>query len=128
MTVIMGDFNAKVFQTTTKRRLYTWNSTADNKENIVRNEIDFILIGQGYKNSITSVKLFPDDDVASDHNPLVAIMTIKLKKISKRAKNTKIDTAKLKEPNISERMIEEVNKNPNNNTNKNSTTRSKKTP
>lgn len=149
ITVIMGDFNAKVgkekvegctgefglgirnergdrliefsqsekfvitntFFKLPKRRLYTWKSPADTTDHVVRNQIDYILVKERYRNSIISVKTYPGADVGSDHNPLVASMRVKMKKLIRKTQNTKIDAKRLKEPEIKQRMTEEVNKN-----------------
>lgn len=34
------------------KRLYTWIPPADNQNHIVRNQIDYILINDGYRNTI----------------------------------------------------------------------------
>ena len=59
------------------RRLYTWKSPGD----IVRNQIDYILVSQRYRNSSKQVKTYPGADVNSDHNPVIAKLEIKLKNI-----------------------------------------------
>ena len=62
------------------RRLYTWKAPTDKPDNIVRNQIDFILINQRFRNSITSVKTYPGADVPSDHTPLVCVLRAKPQK------------------------------------------------
>lgn len=37
----------------------------------VRNQIDYILVNQRYRNSFQSVKTYPAANIQSDHNPLV---------------------------------------------------------
>jgi|UniRef100_A0A2S2QFY1 exonuclease III len=49
-----------------KRRLYTWKSPADTKEHVIRNQIDYILINNRYRNAIQSVKTYPGANVPSD--------------------------------------------------------------
>ena len=58
-----------------KRQLYTWKSPGD----IRRNQIDFILIRERFKNCIKCVKIYPGADIDSDHNPVFAELEIKLK-------------------------------------------------
>lgn len=60
------------------RRLYTWISSTDILERIIRKQTKTILIKKKYKNCIKSAKLYDGADVNSDHNPVVA--NIKLKK------------------------------------------------
>lgn len=134
ITIIMGDFNAKVGQgrvdevvgdfglgvrnergdklvefcqeeqlivTNTwfklpPRRLYTWKSPQDNPNNIVRNQIDYILIRKRYRNGVKSVKTYPGADVPSDHNLLMAKVQVRLKKVKKpnKKKNVPMDALK----------------------------------
>lgn len=64
-----------------KRRLYTWKSPQDSKDKPVRNQIDYITISKRFRNSIINAKTYPGCDINSDHNPVVATMRIKLKKV-----------------------------------------------
>ncbi|XP_008482566.1 craniofacial development protein 2-like [Diaphorina citri] len=81
-----------------KRRLYTWKSPADGiNGNIVRNQIDYILIRKRFRNSVKSVKTYPGADVSSDHNPVIAEIKIKLKKVKKKTCKNKIDLSRLKD-------------------------------
>lgn len=52
-------------------RLYTWNAPSDNQKNIIRNQIDFILVDKRYGNDIKGVKAFPGADIGSVHNPVI---------------------------------------------------------
>lgn len=61
------------------RRLYTWTSPRDNVGQIVRNQIDYILINKRFRNSCTYVKTYPRANIASDHNPLVAVLKLNSK-------------------------------------------------
>lgn len=135
VTIIMGDFNAKVgnepedgivgryglgtrndrgdrlvqfcrenkmvvcntFFQLPPRRLYTWRSPADSPEHIVRNQIDYITIQKRFQNAIKSVKAYPGADVPSDHNPLVGIVKIKLKKISNETAKSRKDISRLQD-------------------------------
>lgn len=62
------------------RRLYTWRSPADKPGGIVRNQIDFILVNQRFRNSIISAKTYPGADVPSDHNALICVLRVKLRR------------------------------------------------
>lgn len=79
------------------RRLYTWTSPAHSPEHIVRNQIDFVLVNKRFKNSFKSAKTYPGADVNSDHNPVVAIIHTKMKKLLSPMKRPRIDVSKLKD-------------------------------
>ena len=81
------------------RRLYTWKSPQDNPQNIVRNQIDYILVNRRFRNSIPTVRTYPGADVASDHNPVVARLRVRL--TTRRAfVKPSIDVRKLDDPDI----------------------------
>jgi len=61
------------------RRCWTWKSPGDR----ARNQIDYILIQDRHRNSITSCKSMPGADCGSDHVPVVGTMRVKLKKLKK---------------------------------------------
>ncbi|XP_044741456.1 craniofacial development protein 2-like [Chrysoperla carnea] len=83
-----------------ERRLYTWRSPADSQNHIVRNEIDYILINDRYKNNIVDVKTKPGADVGSDHNLLQAIFRPKFKLLEKSATRIQTDVQELKNKKI----------------------------
>jgi len=58
-----------------KRRLYTWTSP----DGQYRNQINYILCSQRWRNSIQSAKTRPGADCASDHELLIAKFRFKLK-------------------------------------------------
>ena len=60
-----------------RRRLYTWTSP-DGQH---RNQIDYILCSQRWKNSIQSAKTRLGADCGSDHELLIAKFRLKLKKV-----------------------------------------------
>lgn len=75
-----------------KRLLYTWKSPGD----VRRNQIDYILISKRHRNNVKECKTYPAADIASDHNPLVANLQIRLKKTHKNSpKKEQIDWGKL---------------------------------
>ena len=45
--------------------LYTWKSPGD----ISRNQIDYIMINQRFKNCVKQARTYPGADINSDHNP-----------------------------------------------------------
>ena len=57
------------------RHLYTWRSPGD----VCRNQIDYIMVKQRFKNSIIDVKTFHGADINTDHCLLAAKMRFKLK-------------------------------------------------
>ena len=65
-----------------KRRLYTWTSP-DGQH---RNQIDYILCSQRWRNSIQSAKTRLGADCGSDHELLTAKFRLKLKKVGKIAR------------------------------------------
>ncbi|XP_030765261.1 craniofacial development protein 2-like [Sitophilus oryzae] len=143
ITIILGDFNAKVgkgrvadvvgafglgerngrgelllhfckenmvikntFYKLHPRRLYTWKSPQDSYNNIVRNQIDYILINRRYQNSIKRVAAYPGADIGSDHNPLIADFQFRLKLISEKRTTTQrhYNIDRLREPAVPDRM------------------------
>ena len=70
-----------------KRRLYTWTSP-DGRH---RNQIDYILCSQRWRNSIQSTKAIPGADYGSDHELLIAKLRLKLKKIGETARPFRYD-------------------------------------
>lgn len=51
------------------RRLYTWKAPKDGKNGtIIRNQIDYIMVNQRYRNSCKVAKTYPGADIDSDHN------------------------------------------------------------
>ena len=59
------------------RRLYTWKSRGD----ISRNQIEYIMINQRFRNCVKQARTYPQADINSDHNPLTIKFKVKLKKI-----------------------------------------------
>ncbi|KAL0893269.1 hypothetical protein ABMA27_014867 [Loxostege sticticalis] len=81
------------------RRLYTWKHPKDGKDGrILRNQIDYILVNRRFRNSILSAKTYPGADIASDHNPVVAEIKLKLKKVTKKITRPILDVAQVKDP------------------------------
>uniref|UniRef100_A0A8D8S3W4 Craniofacial development protein 2 n=1 Tax=Cacopsylla melanoneura TaxID=428564 RepID=A0A8D8S3W4_9HEMI len=74
-----------------KRRLYTWKSPGDR----YRNQIDFILVNQRFKNSISNSKTYPGADAKTDHNLLVADVRTSMKHVKKSKAATKWNVDKL---------------------------------
>lgn len=91
-----------------KRRLYTWKSPGDTKINVIRNQIDYILIDKRYRNGIKGVKTYPGADIGSDHNPVIGTVSIKLKKI-KHNNQRRPDFEKLKDPKFCSEISDQLN-------------------
>lgn len=115
-------FVANTFFKLPPRRLYTWKSPADRTGNIVRNQIDFIIIKKELRKYVKAVKTYPGADADSDHNPVV--MDFKMNRFLKvkTALTTKrIDIRKVKIPEIREEVKKKlvdkfkmpINNNPN---------------
>ena len=68
-----------------KTKLYTQKSPGYRK----RNQIDYILAKQRFRNSIRVVKTLPGADIDSDHNLLVADVQTRLKAIKKQGRGNK---------------------------------------
>ena len=64
---------------------HTW--TAPNGIN--KNQIDYILVNQRYRNSVTNAKARHDVDCGSDHNPVIISTNTKLKKVAKKRRPKK---------------------------------------
>ncbi|KAL1446457.1 hypothetical protein WDU94_005636 [Cyamophila willieti] len=147
MTIILGDFNAKLgsgadgkligkfglgtrnergellaqfckqhefsvmntFFDLPPRRLYTWKAPGDSPRNIIRNQIDYILINKRFQNAITSVKTYPGADIRSDHNLLLANLRIRLKKLRKREFAPRMKTEKLQVEHVKDTIKKELN-------------------
>ena len=70
-----------------KRRLYTWTSP-DGQH---RNQIDYILCSQRWRNSIQSTKTRPGADCGSNHELLIGKFRLKLKKVGKTTRPFRYD-------------------------------------
>lgn len=89
------------------RRLYTWKSPQDGKDGkLIRNQIDYVMINQRYRNSCKMAKTYPGADINSDHNLLVAEFKVKWKKMKIKQRKTEYDRRKLDDPNITTQVVE----------------------
>ena len=68
-----------------KRKLYTWTSPEH------RNQIDYILCSQRWRNSTQSAKSRPGADYGTDHELLIAKFRLKLKKVKKTTRPFRYD-------------------------------------
>ncbi|CAH2103665.1 unnamed protein product [Euphydryas editha] len=72
------------------RRLYTWTSPAHMKDNIVRNQIDYVMLNKRFRNSIKCAKTYPGADIGSDHHPVIVDLSCQLKYILKSKSQSKV--------------------------------------
>ena len=78
-----------------QRHLYTWKSPG----NGTRNQVDYITINERFCNSVTQVKSYPGSDCGSDHNPIVATVRVKLRKLMRKKSQPKLQTDLLRNEN-----------------------------
>jgi len=87
--------NMKITNTWCKlppRHLYTWKAPGDRPENIIRNQIDYILLKKRYGTSVKRrVCTYPGVNVPSDHVLLMAIIKIKFMTNKTHVPQRKID-------------------------------------
>lgn len=50
-----------------QRRLYTWTFPQYNSQWIARIQTDFVLVNHRYRNSVKNSKIYPSEDINSDH-------------------------------------------------------------
>ncbi|GFR64021.1 endonuclease-reverse transcriptase [Elysia marginata] len=74
------------------RRKWTWKKPGDD----TKNQIDYILVNDRFKNALLSAKSYPGADCFSDHVPVVAVVRLKLKKIRTQPGNIKLNIGLLK--------------------------------
>ena len=76
------------------RRRYTWKSPGDR----YMNQLDFILVRDRFRNSVKQARSYPGADIASDHNPVLVKLNVKLKKnkTSTKGQSSGIDVNILK--------------------------------
>ena len=71
---------------------HTWISPGDR----TRNQIDFVLCNQRYRNGVQNAKTRQDADCGSDHKPVIVTMQTKLKRINRKPKGQRWDLQSLK--------------------------------
>ena len=70
-----------------KRLLYTWASPGGQ----YRNQIDYSICSRRWRSSIQSEKTRPQVDCGSDHEPVIAKFSLKVKKVGKTTKPFRYD-------------------------------------
>ena len=89
-----------------KHRLFTWKSPDEQ----TRNQIDYILINQRFRNAVKSCKAYPSADCNSDHNLLMATIFCKMKKMKNPKAKPNVDLKILKhDVSIQKQYAVEVN-------------------
>lgn len=63
--------------------LYTWTSSKDQPDGIVRNLIDFILILKRFRNNCLKVRIYPGADIESYYCPVVGEFRVRLQRCEK---------------------------------------------
>ena len=58
---------------------------------ILRNQIDDIIINQRHRNIVKQVGTYPEADIGSDHNPIIMTLSAKLKQPKRRKMNTQLE-------------------------------------
>ena len=76
------------------RKRYTWKSPVD----ITRNQIDYIMVNERFKNSIKQAKAMPEADISSDHIPFKIKMSLKLKNLRKVKVKEQLELELLQQP------------------------------
>ena len=75
------------------RRYWTWKNPGGG----IRNQIDYMLIQERYRNSITSCRPMPGADFDSDHNLVLGTMKVKLQKLERSKREPKLKLNLLEE-------------------------------
>ena len=89
------------------RLLYTWKSPGD----VSRHQLDYFLIRKRHRNSVKQCRTYPGADIASDHNPVIAKLSVRLKRAMPKSQTKKkdiIDWGKLKVPEMKEKYLVDV--------------------
>lgn len=96
---------ANTFYQHPNRKLYTWRSPGD----LYRNQIDYIMINEKYRNGIQNIYTYPGADMNSDHCLLVCKIKVKLKIVKKKILREQQDLDQLKDEEFKTRYAVEVN-------------------
>ena len=75
------------------RRLWTWRDPGDR----YKNQIDYITINNRFRNAVTQAKAYPGADCGSDHNPVVATVSLRLKRVKQKTPEAKLQWNLLRE-------------------------------
>lgn len=85
------------------RRLYTWTSPQHNEQNCVRNQFDYILVKERFRNNAEILKMYPGAVVPTDHTLTSATIRVCL------TKKQKPDMTLLKVRNTKSKVIHILN-------------------
>jgi len=72
----------------------TWTSNIDKN---IRNQMDYININKRFKNSVKNVKAYPGADLFTDHNLLMASLSLRLKKCVRGQRVHRLELQRLSE-------------------------------
>ena len=86
------------------RKLYTWKSPGD----ISRNQIDYIMFNERFRNCMKQAKTYPEADMNSDHNPVVVKINMKLKRTNATKRSEQLELNLLKEETYKNKYNVEV--------------------
>ena len=86
------------------RKFYTWKSSGD----IVRHQIDYIMIKKRFRNNVKQTKAYPGADINSEHDPVVIKLKVKLRKMQKTHGREHLNLDLLRENNYKTRYIIEI--------------------
>jgi exonuclease III len=75
---------------------HTWISPSGN----IKNQIDYVLVDNRFRNGVQNSKSMPGADCESDHNPVIVTMKIRLQRIHKTKRAVKFNLDMLKKPEI----------------------------
>ena len=73
---------------------HTWVSP----DGVTKNQIDYVLVDKRFRQGVRNSKSMPGADCGSDHNPVIATIKIKLRKMRRTKPTTKWNLDKLKNP------------------------------
>ena len=63
---------------------------------MIKNQIDYIMVDKRYRNGVRNSKSYPGADCGSDHNPVIAMLKIRMKKVRKNKTSAKWNTENIK--------------------------------
>ena len=86
------------------QKCYTWKSPGD----ATRNQTNYIMINQRFRNCIKLAKTLPGADINSDHNQAKVKMKVKLKQMKKTKAREQLDLDLLKQQTYKDRYSIEV--------------------
>jgi len=89
---------------------YTWKSSRDNNQQIVPNQIDYMLRNKRHQNSIKTMAAYPSVDIGSDYNPLIGTLKFRRKQVTNRNEKKAYDISSLNDIRKREILKDELDK------------------